>query len=155
MAGFSRLRTDAYVPDGSIRPGEFVVVEPLTFTDADGNSLVVPRGFITDFASIPALVQLVPGFDVNGASRPAAVLHDWLYCESGRAMLQTESATFSLTFTRGECDGIFYDALRVLGHSRFVASSMYTGVRTGGWLYWDKARKYTRHDNYVGPSYVF
>ncbi|MNC39249.1 hypothetical protein D3C75_878980 [compost metagenome] len=103
-------------------PGEWVVLRALTYTAASGRSYIVPRGFVTDLASIPRLLR--PALDQNGASRRPAVLHDALYCRKST--------------TRQQADDLFYEALRAEGVGHLTALLMYAGVRAGGWLYWNK-----------------
>jgi hypothetical protein len=81
----------------------------------------VPRGFITDLASIPRLLR--PVLDQNDASRAPAVLHDYLYCGQ---------------FTsRAAADLLFLEALQRAGISRIKRYAMYAAVRTFGRSYWD------------------
>jgi len=114
----TRCRLDTY------KPGEWVLCNDLKFLTPGGTTVTVPRGFITDLASIPRLVQLLPGFDVNGASRKPAVLHDYLYCVQ--------------LYTRSICDELFYHALLAEGVQPLTARLFYRGVRIGGWMYYDK-----------------
>lgn len=94
----------------------------------------VPAGFVTDLASIPAPLRGL--LNVNGKSRRAAVLHDWLYC--------------SQPCTRKEADAILKAALRTEGVQ--VAAWVYwAGVRLGGWRYWRKRDGLTRED-FAGPG---
>ena len=79
------------------QPGEWLLLSPLEYrSDSHGHGFTVPKNFITDLASIPRVLRGV--FDQNGVSRPAAVLHDYLYCAR-------------LT-TRAEADGLFLDCCR-------------------------------------------
>lgn len=103
-------------------PGEWVVLRALTFRAHDGRAFVIPRGFITDLASIPRLVR--PVLDQNGTSRRAAVLHDFLYCRQ--------------TTSRADADELFDEAMELDGVGRVERTLMYAGVRVGGWLYWNK-----------------
>lgn len=141
MGFTTRLRTDCYDPENEIGDGEFLVVSPLVYEASSGSKYAVPMGFITDFASIPKLVRLMPGFDVNGRSRAAAVLHDFLYSSHGFVCDQSKDAGYQVThqhLTRAQCDALFREALLSLGVGRGVAYSMWLGVRTGGWMYWKK-----------------
>lgn len=80
---------------------------------------VVPKGFETDFATVPRLVTwLVPRF---GAYTRAAVLHDWL-CTAG-----IESGAV----TSREADGIFRRVLRESGVPVLRRWLMWAGVRWG------------------------
>lgn len=106
-------------------PGEWLVLQTFAYRSRDrhtGDTLAVrvPAGFVTDLASIPALLR--PVFDRNDASRQPAVLHDWLYCAQpcGRDL----------------ADSLFLEALELAGVSFLRRWAMYAGVRAGGWLYW-------------------
>jgi len=93
---------------------------------ANTDTIRVPSGFITDFASVPWIFRWF--FPVMGTlSDKPAVLHDWLYV--------TES------FDRKTCDELFYKALKERGVSRWKAWSMYKAVRLGGWYVWNKHKK--------------
>mgnify|MGYP003494080227 CR=1 FL=1 len=111
-------------------PGEWVVLNPLIYTALSGRTYGVPAGFITDLASIPALLR--PLFNPNDSGRKAAVLHDSRYCiKSG---------------TRKEADDLFLEALERCGVGFARRWAMYLGVRAGGWLYWNKRRGLTADD---------
>lgn len=118
MRFLSQLDLRAY------EPGEWVVLSDQLCIAESGTQYVVPTGFITDLASIPRLLRSV--YDINGKSRQAAVLHDYLYCAQ-------------LT-TRSEADSLFLDALESLGIGWATRWSMYLGVRSGGWVYWNKRK---------------
>ncbi len=84
------------------------------------NKIVVPKGFITDFASVPFLFwSILPPF---GKYTKSTVLHDWLYHSHERSRL--------------ESDAIFYEAMTVEGVVPWKASVMYGAVRVFGWLSW-------------------
>lgn len=86
--------------------------------------LTVPAGFVTDLASIPrALWAILPPI---GKYDRAAVLHDFLYRFGG--------------VTRAEADGVLKEAMEVKGVSRLVCWAIYTGIRSGGWVVWNKYR---------------
>lgn len=114
MAFLTPLDLRAYKPD------QWVLLLALIYMTKGGTRYVVPRGFITDLASIPRLLRAL--FDINGASRMAAVLHDFLYC-------------IQYT-TRAEADALFLEALEACGVGWATRWSMYLGVRSGGWVYW-------------------
>lgn len=93
-----------------------------------GRTYVVPAGFVTDFASIRVLhnvVLFVLFALVAGYGNYAATLHDWLYSRG--------------ELTRKQCDRLFYRALRDEGIARWRAGLFYAGVRLGGWLYFRPA----------------
>lgn len=113
-------------------PGEWLLLSPLRYLSTSGRRYVVPSSFITDLASIPRLLRGV--FDQNGRSRPAAVLHDYLYCAR-------------LT-SRAEADGLFLEALESVGMPWAVRRSMWAGVRMGGWIYWNKRSDGLNHEDF-------
>ncbi len=90
-----------------------------------GQKIEVPMGFETDFASVPrALWAVFPPDD--GDTRRAAVLHDYLYV-----------APNHLGFTRSQADALFRVALKEDGAGFLKRWAMWSGVRAGGWLYWN------------------
>jgi hypothetical protein len=79
----------------------------------------VPRGFITDFASVPRFaVWLVP---ITGVHTKPAILHDW-FCEFGIAA--------GLISAR-DADGVFRRILREMGLPFLLRWMVWTGVRWG------------------------
>jgi cytochrome oxidase assembly protein ShyY1 len=102
-------------------PDSWVLIAPLIYETGAGEKIIIPRGFITDLASIPqALRSLI---DVNGISRSPAVLHDYLYCLQDRE--------------REPVDALFVEALYSRGATRLQAETYYFGVRIGGQCGWD------------------
>lgn len=84
--------------------------------------IVVPVGFVTDFASIPRLFRLL--IPKLGRYNKAAVLHDHAY--------QTQ------TMSRKQADNLFRDAMIDLGVAKWKYTLMYWGVRLGSWIAWRK-----------------
>lgn len=60
------------------RPDLWRYGAPLVW-DAGAETITVPKGFITDMASIPHSLDFLPNLDRDGLSRRPAALHDWLY----------------------------------------------------------------------------
>lgn len=80
----------------------------------------VPRGFVTDFASVPQFLwSWLPYWGKYGK---AAIIHDYIY--------QTHCKT------RKEADLIFREAMIVAGTPRWKAQLMYLGVHWFGWIAW-------------------
>jgi len=97
-----------------------------------GEVFLVPRGYETDFASIPGAVRwLVSPF---GNHAEAAVIHDWLY-----AVGEKEK--------RPEADAIFRFAMKENGVNIAKRNMMYQAVRTGGEKAYGAAREW-RFRNY-------
>lgn len=91
----------------------------------------VPEDFENDLASIPRVFRrLIPG---NGRERGASVIHDWLYKNKGKIG--------TLQMTRKQCDQIFLEAMKAAGVPLWKRQIMYRGVRTGGWVFFNKEAK--------------
>lgn len=108
------------------RPGYFRLEEPLVWIHGD-ECVAVPPGFVTDLASIPRPVQLLPSFALTGRSMPCGVLHDYGYaCQR---------------VSRQETDELFRRSLLAVGVNRVAARLFWLGVRAGGWLPWNRYAK--------------
>jgi len=81
------------------------------------DAVIVPRGFLTDFASVPGILRGI--LDHDNLVAPAALIHDFLY-SSG-------------IVSRAQADEIFRAALICNGVSKPVAWAYWVGVRAGGW----------------------
>lgn len=94
------------LPNGALMNGE--------------NIIVVPKGFRTDFASVPKFLRnFFPPMERYGA---AAVVHDYLYVKQW--------------VDRKTADRIFYDLVLQSGVGPTKAKLMYWAVRIGGRRYW-------------------
>jgi hypothetical protein len=99
----------------------YTLLADLVLADDDQRTIIVPAGFVTDFASIKVLHNaflFVLFALVSGYGNYAATVHDWLY-EHG-------------SLTRKEADAVLYRALRAEGVARWRAWLMWAGVRIGG-----------------------
>lgn len=95
-----------------------VLLAPLVYwSDVLGRKVRVPKGFKTDYASVPRIVGAYLMF--GGKGKRASVVHDFLY--SG-----------GLAVTRETADSVFREALIATGYSAFTVEAMYAGVRIGG-----------------------
>lgn len=88
-------------------------------TKAWGARIEIPKGFVTDFASIPRPLWSIVGGPADGKYRKAAVVHDFLYRTGGVA-------------TRYQADQVLLEAMKVCGCSWFQRTVIYSGVRVGG-----------------------
>lgn len=104
----------------------FTLVQPLTYYNATFPTTVIPTGFKTDLASIPRVIQnILPPVGLYDA---AAVVHDFLYQTAPRGI------------DRGTADRVLLDAMDELGVSRATRWTIYLGVRSGGWMTWNRYR---------------
>lgn len=100
----------------------------------DGETIKIPSGFITDFASIPRVLwAFLPPTGDYGLS---ALAHDWLYRHGGR-IIHTTAPNGEITYriySRAECDRIFLQAMEDLGVGWLKRRTMWLAVRNWGWI---------------------
>lgn len=82
--------------------------------------IVVPRGFVSDFGSVPRLPFAYAWFG-NIAQAPA-FLHDWLYT--------------SHEISRRKADGVLREAMKSIGVSWIQRNAWWLGVRLFGGSHW-------------------
>lgn len=82
-----------------------------------GSIIVVPKFFVTDFASVPWYGQSV--VKTEGPTARAAILHDWLY-----AVGEKDRREFA--------DNIFLRAMEFYGVGEFERMTAFKAVRIGG-----------------------
>jgi hypothetical protein len=104
-----------------LRPGnEWKLLADLTAAvicdDAHTELLVVPEGFITDFASVPRIPIFFELFGDVIFDEPA--VHDWLYSTGD--------------YPREWCDSVFLAAMLSTGVDPVKANLMYDAVREFG-----------------------
>ena len=88
--------------------------------EGSGDTVDVPIGTHTDFASIPRLLWAI--FPRWGKYGNAAVVHDWLYWSQNRSRL--------------ESDIIFLEGMGVLDVPVWKRHVIYYAVRWFGWIAW-------------------
>jgi len=87
----------------------------------NNNVIKIPKGFITDFASIPRIFWTIIGHP-TGKYGKSAVIHDWLYRKG--------------IGTRKQADKIFLDGMKVLRVFYLRRWTIYFAVRLfafGSW----------------------
>ena len=113
------------------------IYESFTYRIGDPNGqwyVRVPKGFVTDFASIPrGLWNLWP--PAAGKHSKPAVVHDVCYL---RGYIDTDQARKFIS--RKDADDIFKEAMQVAGVNWFSRSIIYAGVRVGGGSAWARYR---------------
>lgn len=124
MSSFTKPLTTTYLGNGFRRvEREF---EYHVGTKKGKEVICVPKGFKTDFASIPFPASIL--IPKDGDHNQAAVLHDYLYSLCGKLP--------SKFYARAECDTIFLQAMKVLSVSWWKRKTMYRAVRMFGWIPW-------------------
>lgn len=122
---------------------DFQLCQNLVYSVGKEDSLeiiLVPEGSVTDFASIPAIFQILLPKSIG---RRAAIIHDYLYRTGGLGGF----------YTRQRCDEIFKEALIVLSVPKHKVDLLYTGVRLGGWKTWNRYIKQQKQQHEDRPSY--
>jgi len=102
----------------------FELVEPFKYyvgEELSNEVIIVPKGFKTDFASIPRVFWTIIGSPI-GKYGKAAVIHDYLY--------------YTKRYPRKRADQIFYEAMGVLKVDQWRRRSMFMAVRIAGWIPW-------------------
>ena len=123
----ARIAFETPLADRPTDPGRRiprVLEEPLRLR-VGGETIAVPAGFTTDFASVPRFLWFLFPRDVG---RRASVVHDYLYRGGPRS--------------RREADRIFYAALRAEGVAAWRAALMWLGVRLFGWRHYGERPSY-------------
>ena len=107
----------------------------------EGTEVVVPEGFVTDFASIPRIFwSVAPPW---GWYAEAAVVHDLLYSSNGLYN--------GVQYTRRQCDQVLLTAMLSLARKKAksklelyemqrIAKIFYWAVRLFGWLHFTRIR---------------
>jgi len=119
------------VIDGKFIPGDDLRVQLCADYNVrlnDGSIVSVPRGFVTDFASIPRIFwNILPPF---GDYSPAAVVHDWLY-----------SLGVDGELGRKYADNAFLELMTRAGETWWKRTAMYQAVRMFGGGAWGHPQK--------------
>lgn len=122
----------------SIRDGRslWAVENALTYVTVAGDVITVPRGFVTDLASIPRLVS--GALPPDGPWTKAAVIHDCLYYTRGGQDLWHGRRCISRAqpYTRAEADDILREAMADRGVGVVDRNIIWSGVRLGGHAGW-------------------
>lgn len=101
----------------------FVLVDPLFYEiKRTGQTIVVPGGFVTDFASVPWYGRTF--ISVLGRHSIPAIVHDYLYWEQ--------------RCTRAQADEIFKEAMTEYSTSGFSKTVAYNAVKYGAGGAWDQ-----------------
>jgi len=94
-------------------------------SEGSGDSIDVPVGFLTDFASVPRPFWWL--FPTWGRYGNAAVIHDFCYWRQD--------------IDRRRADRIFLEGMRVLGVGRTTRALLFSAVRVFGGMPWWRARR--------------
>ena len=124
----------------SVRSGRslWATTKEITYRPSNGDAEIrVPKGFVTDLASIPRLFwDLLPP---DGPWVKAAVIHDYLYYTQGSGVWKCHPPTIlrARPYERPDADWILRDAMEDRGVDGFRRNVIWLAVRVGGQHGWD------------------
>jgi hypothetical protein len=124
----------------SIRSGRslWATSKEITYRPGDRRyEITVPKGFVTDLASIPRLFwDLLPP---DGPWVKAAVIHDYLYYTKGSGVWKCHPRTIDrpTDYSKDESDSILKEAMLDRGVDGFRANVIWFAVHIGGGHGWD------------------
>lgn len=120
-----------------ISPTQWEVMEEfIWYLDFDSKStyVIVPKGFITNFGSIPRIMQSI----FSPTKYLSYVLHDRLYDKEWQIMYEDENEIQILNYTRKESDNIMREAIKVEWGWFIEKNLIYLWVRLWGFLHFKK-----------------
>ena len=109
------------------------LLEPLAYTTRDSAwTIVIPAGFVTDYASIPR--PLWVAIPPRGRYNRPAIVHDFLYQTAPIDPRTTHRCTWTTAdaVLREACENVCTRATQ-----RWV---IWLGLRAGGWVTWRRYR---------------
>jgi hypothetical protein len=94
----------------------------ITTAKLESKDIIVPKGFLTDFASVPIPIRsIIPKWGKYGR---AAVIHDWLYYEGNKGG------------TKEFADQVLLEAMEISGVNSFVRTIIFKAVDWFGMFAW-------------------
>lgn len=100
----------------------FMLTEPYPYRLGPGCTIIVPRGYKTNFGTIPRWFSWIVS---PTQLREAAIVHDWLCNES----FDGDEVTVKSGFSRWMADAVLYEAMARLGFGWFKRSLVFGAVR--------------------------
>lgn len=101
------------------------LIEPLIYESKNIGLVIVDKGTVTDFASVPRLP--ISFLFAGGRSNAPAALHDHLYAERRVSRLKADNLIFEAIIDSSPND-------KMLAYSLAIVT--WLGVRLFGWIYW-------------------
>lgn len=133
----SRFNGLAYLKD-SADGCTATLTRTLTYTTKDGWLIRVPRGFVTDFASIPRPLWVI--IPPRGKYNRPAIIHDELYQHA------PIDPTTGKPCTQARADYILREACENCDDRFTQRWAIYLGLKAGGFVTWNRYRKEGPHD---------
>lgn len=95
--------------------------------DFDWYEITVPKGFLSDFASIPRIFWAIL-HPTDSKILAASLTHDFIYSKHGKLK--------DRTLSRKDCDKIFLKIMQTVGLGWFKRTMAYNAVRVFGGFAW-------------------
>lgn len=104
---------------------EYMLLSDFAYTsEVLDRTIAVPGGFITDWGSVPRLLEwMVSGEDAQ--LLPGSIVHDYLYRRAGKLPDGT-------VVSRKDADRVLVEAMSVMGARAWKRNAVSTAVRIGG-----------------------
>jgi hypothetical protein len=99
----------------------YILTSRFTYITNLGDKIIVPKGFKTNFASVPRFAKFYID-DSHWTIRPGSVIHDYLYSASSA----------KLGFTRKQADEVLLESMLGLGMRKTQALVIYLTLRLFG-----------------------
>lgn len=101
----------------------------------------IPRGYVTDFASIPVLATVLTGLDLQALGKWAwaAIAHDWLYAVGQPGY-------------KAKADDVFRERLQLDGVDGFRTLVLYQSVHRFGGHGYAEAPSWWATENFADPE---
>lgn len=103
-----------------------MVVKPVAYVTKDARVIIVPSGFVTDFATIPRFLWAI--LPPAGRYLYAAVIHDRLY--------NAHAVGGDCTYSRAYADNIMLEVMVASEVKPWQRLAIYWAVRACGWMHW-------------------
>lgn len=103
------------------KPWRHELFEPVEMELSNTEKILIPAGYVTDFASVPRLLRGI--IQPSGNHNLAVLVHDWLYDNR--------------LYTRKFADREMLYWLKMSGCSNLKAYTMYYACRLGGRSWWN------------------
>lgn len=91
--------------------------------------VIVPKGFVSDGASVPRLAWTISGLRPDGLIRAAALVHDYLYKKNGACQDGFVGHSTQFKVTRAQADMMFKMLMEAAGMSKYRVFLAYSSVR--------------------------